>query len=245
MPPRILTIVLLLAALGAVGLLASRLVGDGEDGALSVVDAEQEPATLSGALGVSSRDQLSLCVDGAGGRSVSSEDVASVRDALDDVLASVPNVPTDYGEPEVTLGCPAPRGLTSAPVDPFERHDLARMLASPADASPHSYFVFFVGNAAYEAAFPGEPYVIVAEESACEGDACIAGVTQGIYFDRTDSDVLFEGILDLMNLIPPMPEATTDWQACAEGSDEWWCERYGDWLKEHPADGPLSAPAAP
>jgi hypothetical protein len=228
---RIVVVGLVVAALGVGVFAAVRLMG-GDDDEQQAVEAEAEAVTLSGALSVSSRERLSICVDGAGARDVSAGEVDAVREALDGVLAGAPEHPKAYDNPAVTLGCPEARALTGDPVgEGFERSQLAHYLDAVEQASTHRAFVYFAGEDDFGAAFLDEPYGITTEEAICQGDQCF-GLTLGIYVQGTD--VLSQALDDALNLQPPTPEPTTDWRACALGTPEWWCYRYEDFLHENP-----------
>lgn len=200
---------------------------------LSQFAAGDEPAvTVEGQLLASSRSNLSLCVDGAGGFSVSSREVEAVREALARGLASVPDVPDEYAEPNVVAGCPPATGLTGTPVNPLDR--IGGLILTGGEApSPHFAFIYFVPAEAYGGSFGSQPYGRTHEESICRGDVCFSGVTAGLYLSPSvTSEVLQQALLHVLNWPPrtPVPQDEyIDWEACERGElphPELTCDVY-------------------
>ena len=124
----------------AVVLLAAACGGDGDSNAFG----QGEPSVtgddeaVGGALRVSSRADLSLCVDREGAVP-SDAQVNRVRDALGGALAAATDSPYEYPNPTVGEGCPPPVIPFGEKLDYGHRYSLvpARLLESMSDASRH------------------------------------------------------------------------------------------------------------
>lgn len=198
--------------------------------------AEEDEITIGGLLRVSNRTNLSLCVDGAGGFSVSDDDVDRVRNALETVLAAADDPPSEYSDPVVSLGCPPPVALTGRRLSILDRHSLeVSPLESASDVSRHRFHVYVVPPEVYETSFGGDTYATTAEEFICESDVCTS-VTRGLYVTpSTSSDVIGRALRAGLVLLPPLPEPTEYSQFCLSGTPEEWCFLY-DYCRAVPTD---------
>lgn len=215
---------LLLGALGAVAFVVAQFVGaqGGDEGGVRVIPL----------LGASNRTHLSLCLDGAGGLSVSGTEVRTVRQTLEAALAGVSDLPPQYSEPTVSLGCPPPVALTGKRLGMHDRFSMVDIpsrftrlpdIAPPGVPSPHRLHVYFVPPDVYAASFGGDAYAVTGEEMICKGDVC-TWVTEGLYLTPSvSSDVLRRALLTPFGLLPMVPEPTEYQQACREGTPEQWC----------------------
>jgi hypothetical protein len=178
------------------------------------------------------RPNLSICVHGAGGLSVSNDDVARVRAALEAGLLSVPDIPPEYGERVVSEGCPPPSAQLGQPASQWDIRG-ARVDVP----SVHRVFVYLVSDATYSATFGAEPFVAAGEELVFSGDEGYP-VTFGLYVPQSaPSDALSEGLLTVLRLRPhePSPTPAIDWQACERGErphPDFDCSNYEDRLRQ-------------
>jgi len=227
--PRLIQIAIVCFLLGGV---ATALIVDQFVGAQQA----QLPGS-SGPLAAPNRSHLSVCVDGAGGATVSATQLGLVRQALAAIRASPSNWP-QFGEPEAVEGCPPSTTLSGpAPRNAVERHDAlerARELWPPATANPHRVFVYWTAADTFAAYFGNVPYEVASEELLCSGHVC-AGGTTGLYLTPSAAaDTIQEGLLDALGLLPPEPQPTPNWTACALGTPEPWCARYQEFFGPTP-----------
>lgn len=216
-------VAILIAVLAAAGYWVTQLV-----------DAQQTaPELTASPLLITNRDRLSLCVDGADGFTASSEDVDSVRTALDAGLGKQLQIPNEYTKRVVTAGCPPPSARLGTPEDYI---GLNATRYYPGDGSPseHLLFIYFVSRDVYTASFGTQPYAYVPEEFICEGDVCWV-VTYGLYFpESVTPDVLEATLVDRLVLPRPNnPEPVLDWSACERGEQPYpdnTCDQYEEWL---------------
>ena len=234
---------LLATVLGGTGLMAFLLVRSSNDPGSDAVLTDSSPQPVGAQQGCSpgflllseERCSLSLCVDGAGGETVSDGQVETVRDRLESVLAGVSSLPPEYGKRAVVRGCPPAGGLTAAPVDPGER-PMGAVLRDPDVPSEHRVFVYFLSPEAYAASFGGETYGLATEEMFCRLDQCW-GVTLGLYVSTSlSSELLGQGLLKALGLLPSSkklsPVDAELWQRCELGTPEDWCEDYDEFKRE-------------
>src|SRR4030067_2351275 len=136
-----------LTAAVAVGLLAyvvaQLTVAQDEAGDLHVRVSPLNP------LIVVDRNSLSICVDGAGGYSADSNDVATVRTALDAGLAKFQNLPSEYASRTGTAGCRPARVPLGRPTTGGSEY--AKCVQSP---SAHVLFVYLIPAATYAQTLP-------------------------------------------------------------------------------------------
>ena len=194
---------------------------------------------------VTGRTHLSLCVDGAAGLSVADSGVATVRQALEDALATVTNVPAQYTQREVSTGCPPPRRLISKPMDFYDRHDtdypdfhtVIGEPGGPVAASEHRVWVYLMSPDTYASSFGTEPYATTTEEFSCGGDVCF-GVTSGLYLPTSiNPEAMHEGLLRVLGLGPPSTPSnpTVDFSACDRGERPhpyYTCEDIEEWEQD-------------
>ena len=229
---QLLLLLLVLLALGG-ALLAAACGGDSTEPEPTIATVTRQ-GTAEGRLLYSDRSNLSVCVDGAAGFNVSDTELVAVQAALDSGLASVPDVPGVYSQPAVAVGCPAPpAALVDQTVKPANRaFELGVIVDVP---SNHLLFVYFMDVDTYTASFGSEPYSKATAEYICTFDNCV-GVTLSVYFPQTaGSDVLREGLLDILSLLPRPPEPTIDWQACERGEQPSLivsCDDYPDYKRD-------------
>jgi hypothetical protein len=126
---------------------------------------------------VPTRDEFRVCVDGAGGYDIGSQDVNLVAEALDEAFTRMRNYPHS-----VTRGCDPPTGLTgerlSAATDASTQK---RFIQPPHMPSPYVVEVYFVPSTVLDASFElAYPFAWLTEEFTCKGDVC-SGVTAGFY----------------------------------------------------------------
>lgn len=184
---------------------------------------------IGGPLRVDSRSQLSLCVDGSNGLSVSDNEVDRVRDALETVIAGADDPPSEYDDRAVSLGCPPPVALTGQPLSRSDRHSFGvspRALESASEASRHRFHVYVVPPEVYVTSFGGEAYATTSEEFICDGDVCTS-LTRGLYITpSTSSDVISRALRAGLVLLPPLPDPTEYSRFCLSGTPEEWCFLY-------------------
>lgn len=192
----------LLMAAGAVAYGVVRLSSDDEPA--EVVAPEETAAPIDDWLLASNRANLSLCVDGAAGLTISGEDVETVHEALDSALASQPSVPPEYDNPTVSQGCPPPSAQLGQPISKYDIE--GAVVTVPTD---HLMFIYLVPARVYAATFGwesgSERYVSAHEEDLCVLDECTA-VTTGLYVSHPiDADALRDGLLEGLALVLPTP----------------------------------------
>lgn len=186
-------VILLLGGLAGVGLLVAEL------GTAEQETAQKEKVTFDAPPGLvtSNRSVRSLCVDGAGGASVSSAEVEMIRQATVDALDSIKDTYTfleEQGEPVISQGCPPPTGLSGQPGPRKGR--IGRGVAVP---SEHVAFVYFVPEDAYHDSFGDYPYGRAGEELYCIRRSACSSVTEGLYVTPSVSpEALREGLLDAL-----------------------------------------------
>jgi len=197
---RVVILFALLTA-AAVALLVSQFVGAEED----------NDALISGGLATRNRLELSICVDGAGGESISPTRVAAVQRAIDNGLSreldrfhEPPYPPTG----QATSGCPAASVPLGASLTAYEAEEYAARVEVPAEPSGHRVFVYVLPDAIYAATFGSESYIRTTAELLCEEHVC-AEVTTGLYVPESVSAEMLEvGLVDALGLIsredPPM-----------------------------------------
>lgn len=185
-----------------------------------VASAGGSVTEVTGLLGTSNRANLSLCVDGAGGFTLSAQDVANVRRALADGLTSVrdrfPGAAKYREGAEVSEGCPpATAALTAAELADREADGTAKAGDIPGNPiripgtgdtpSSHVLYVYIVPEDVYERTFAtAGPWAKGAAEMLCFGHAC-AQVTTALYVPpRIDAARLMEGVLSSIGLGPPL-----------------------------------------
>ena len=229
------------------GLYAAGGLGGDDDGAMNEADigATRGTSTATAAgfvpgslLFASNRTMLSLCVDGAGGLTVSDEQVATVAEALELAIASVPDPPNEYRERRVSRGCPAPSAMESLQSGLSRKGRLDEQdwtfgdliigqSGAPSEPSPHRMFVYFVSPDLYSQSFSAEPYFRATAETICEGDVC-GGVTTALYVrSSATAEVLQTAFLRLLNLTPyeDNPEIDEQYREnCRLGTPDPWCE---------------------
>jgi hypothetical protein len=217
--------VLILATLSGAGYALTRL-------SLAQLDSEAHHDPLLSP----TRTHLSLCVEGAGGYSISGEDVTAVQAALDEGLAEQPVIPLEFEQREVMSGCPPPS-------EPLGTSTMILGLYAPhygdGDDGPseHRLFVYKTTTEVYRATFGSQPYAKGSAEFVCEGDAC-RGVTTAVYIPTSASDAtLIEALLDGLLLRPrtPNPEPTLDWTACERGEQphpDYSCDQFEEWQRD-------------
>lgn len=228
----------IVAILLAVALLAAACSGDSTEPEPTIANVTPQ-GRVQGGLLHSDRSNLSVCVDGAAGFNVSDTEVEAVQAALDSGLASVPDAPGAYSEPTVAVGCPAPpAALVDETVRPANRPFFLGVVVDV--PSNHLLFVYFMALDTYTASFGtasfgSAPYIKTTAEAMCTFDVC-RGVTLSVYFpQQAGSDVLREGLLDILNLLPRLPDPTIDWQACERGEQPNLgvsCDDYEDYRRD-------------
>ena len=223
---QLLVLVLVLLALAGV-LLAAACGGGGDDDVaptrtpefLPMSTGDITPERLLRSRLASNRTEFSVCVDGAGGVSVTRTEIDKVRQAVDSVIGSLSVVPT-----AVTEGCPPPLALTG---DKLHFTQLSgsnffpRYFILPELPSVHRIFVYFVSPEAYAASFDQPyPYVFSLEEVVCELDIC-TGVSSGLYVtDDMTSELLSYALQDFYRLKP-------DWlDTCNATPELSWCAKF-------------------
>ena len=225
---------LILIAVGLAALTAACASSTDQPPSDTAIDADvggEGEVTSGGLLLVSNRTQLSLCVDGAGGFSVSDDEVDRVRDALEGVLAAADNPPSEYSDRAVSRSCPPPTALTGSVLDYGERYGFGVLSGSGAletagDASRHRLHVYVVPPDVYATSFGADAYATTAEDLLCDVDVCI-WLTQGLYITpSTGSDVISRALRSVLVLNPPLPEPTVYAQVCLSGTPEEWCYQY-------------------
>ena len=167
----------------------------------------------------SNRTEFSVCVDGAGGVSVTRTEIDKVRQAVDSAIGSLSVVPT-----AVTEGCPPPLALTGEKLH-FRQlsgsNFSPRYFIPPELPSLHRIFVYFVSPEAYAASFDQPyPYVFSNEEVVCELDICNS-VSSGLYVTSDiTSELLGYAIQDFYRLKP-------DWlDTCNATPELSWCAKF-------------------
>jgi len=175
-------------------------------------------------LATSNRSHLSVCVDGAGGFSISGAEVERVRQALDSGLGSLGeeyiHAPKYRQEAEVSRGCPPPTSaLTADELGEQSRTRYGDLLVDPVSVrvpagdapSEHRVFVYFVPPDVYGAAFGAKPYAMGSAEFLCGAGYNCAEVTTALYVTPlVDADVLSDAALDAIGFLlstagdPPM-----------------------------------------
>ena len=143
------------------------------------------------------RDDLSICVDGAGGLSASDADVELVRDGLDSLTA---NLGVD-GYLSYIVEARTPRGCPEPPLElgtTITRSEAARLMYRVGVPSEHFVFVYFLPQEVYQATFGDEPYFGVGVEMCCmTGND--ASVTYSVYSTRSiDEDTLGQALMHAM-----------------------------------------------
>jgi hypothetical protein len=182
------------------------------------------------------RSHLSICVDDAAPAGepdqVDESVLTDVSTALDSAMKALSDIPPEYAEREVSMGCPPASAEWGTPQSKWDVS--GRHVESP---SEHEVFVYIADPTLYEETFGSEPFVITTEEFHCQGSGCV-GVTIGAYVPNVAEDRLLREALSgaLLLLRPPAaPEPTLDWAACERGEQPGpgvGCERYEDWLQE-------------
>ena len=118
---------------------------------------------------------------------------------------AAPDAPSEYSEPLVTAGCPAPpAALTDSTIDAARR---VRAVARHVDAfSEHRVFVYFMAPEVYTASFGGEPFTRAWSEIRCTGDACQYG-EGSVYAPQTIApETLQRALMENLGIIrPPTP----------------------------------------
>ncbi len=195
------------------------------------IGAQQGPAR-PGNLLAGNRTHLSLCVDGAGGGSITSVELDRVSSALDSGLGSLDRIPPEFGQPSVTAGCPPPIPLTGERLDSFDLCcGFSTRITDAALLSLHRLFIYFVPDDTYAASFgPDQPYARAVPERVCRGDFC-SEMTVAVYFPQTvATEVLAQGILEGLALHATEPRPTFDPQgfleSCQQGTPVAGCDRY-------------------
>lgn len=234
-----------LLGLGLVAFLTIQCVARGEEG----------PAARVSLL-ASNRTRLSLCVDMADGSPVTQRDVADVARAVDRALATLPEVPSEFGQPTVVAGCPAAIPLTGARLSSDELCcTAARVVADSNLLSEHMVFVYLVDDTLYSRSFGDTPFTRAVSEMLCSDlpikpspptpphlgwrDNLCAGRTLSLYVPgSTTADTLAQGIAYAVGLYPDEPEPTFDPQgfarSCEQGTPVPGCDRYLDCLTATP-----------
>ena len=143
------------------------------------------------------RDDLSICVDGAGGLSASDADVELVRDGLDSITANLgeKGYLSYIVEAKTPQGCPEPPLELGKAINKYEAARLMYRLRVP---SEHFVFVYFLPEDIYQATFGDEPYFGVGVEMCCmTGND--ASVTYSVYSTRSiDEDTLGQALMHAM-----------------------------------------------
>lgn len=226
----------LLSAAGAIAYGVVQFTRDEEPA--NVAAPEETDAPGDGRLLSGTRDNLSVCVDGAGGLEINGEDVDDIESALDEALASVPNVPEEFSNPDVSEGCPEPRAPMGQAISRFDVE--SRLVEAPV---PHLLMVYVLSPELFAATFPDERYAKTAEEHVCRpgGDTCVT-VTSGLYLPSpAGTTLLRDALLDGLALSPykPTPDPTIDWRACERGElphPDFTCEGWQDNLADQERD---------
>lgn len=225
---------LVLAGLALASLIALQVVG--------VRGGGDDPGNLV----APGRTHLSVCVDGAGGINVSPSDVDKVSTALDNALASLAQVPPEFGQPTVTGGCPPPLPL-GEPLDYGDRNGgLAQFLADATLASQHLLWVYSVPDELYAASFGSEPFTRATAEIVCRNpprtpptppepghpyigfrDNVCSPTTVSLYLPASiGTGLMEEAVLRALGLFPRKPDPTFDLHACEQGTLVPGCREY-------------------
>ena len=204
-----------LIAIGLVTVLG--LVGFG---VYQFAGAQEGPIEVRGIdeLRSTSRSDFVVCVDGAGGRTLSSSDVEYVKLELEAALATVSDLPASLRNPTVTDECPSPPP-DIVDMSPSEVMRAQAVVDTPSDEVLR---VYLLPQAVYEAAFGTErPYLIGSAEWLCRQDSCNT-VTTALYLnDAIDSELLRKVLLAGLNqgrVEPPARQfELDDLEACDRG----------------------------
>lgn len=138
----------------------------------------------------SSRDVLSVCVDG-----VPADVVRKVLKDIESELLAIPREPATWlADARVVEGCPRGRALTG---EAAGRHGNPRPVQ---DASPHRLFVYLASEEAVRTAFARDSYGVAAEELLCYGDSC-AEVTTGVYLTNVGRQTVKEALVSALGLV--------------------------------------------
>ena len=143
------------------------------------------------------RDDLSICVEGAGGLSASAADVALVGDSLDSITSNLgqDGYLSYIAEARTPLGCPeSPLAFGTA----MNRNEAANFIYRVRVPSEHFVFVYFLTEDVYRATFGGGPYFGVGVELCCmTGND--ASVTFSVYTTRSiDKGELGQALMHAM-----------------------------------------------
>lgn len=165
---------------------------------------------------VSTRDHVSVCVDGAENYQITDEDVETIETALNNAFLVIGEVFSNAEKyrvsAETSLGCPAPTAMFGQAKN--EEDDAFSQPVRTDVPSEHRVFIYLVPKETYSTAFDEDLFVIAPAEMFCPGSSHNCGsVTSELYVPAdADGRILSEALLRVMGILPyaglgdPVPE---------------------------------------